>query len=343
MRPTSHAYLRLTRLRQVSVLLMLVVCADVATEEALAREVIPHRADFVLVLAAFLLGVAAMAMEVLDESIRRRLREDHKELEARRKAEQEAEQRRQERRARVERVLEGQDAPEMVFQPIVDIRTGKVAGYEALSRFPVGRPDEWFAEAGAVGLGAPLELKAIRRALSCIGALPGDSPYLSVNASPETLLSPGLQLLLATMEVDRVVVELTEHVSVTDYDAVKEVVERLRKRGLRLAVDDVGAGYSSLRHIAMLQPDIIKLDASFTQTLSSDGNERAMVGALVGLAQGIGARTVVEGVEDQETLDAARDLGADSAQGWHLGKPQPLEVLSLPAQRRPSRSTALQR
>ena len=341
MRHTSHAYLRLTRLRQLAVLLMLVVCSDVAAEAAFAREILPSRIDFVIVLAAFLLGVTAMAMEVLDESIRRRLREDHKELEARRQAEQQAEQRRAERRARVERVLEGQDAPEMVFQPIVDIATGAVSGYEALSRFPVGRPDEWFAEAGAVGLGLPLELKAIRRALTCIEALPGDSPYLSVNASPETLLSPGLQLLLSTMAVDRVVVELTEHVSVTDYDAVKEVVDRLRKRGLRLAVDDVGAGYSSLRHIAMLQPDIIKLDASFTKTLTSDGNEQAMVGALVGLAKGIGARTVVEGVEDQETLDAARELGADTAQGWHLGKPQRLELLSVPTQRRPARPAAL--
>ena len=105
MRPTSHAYLRLTRLRQLSVLLMLGVCADVATEVALDREVLPGRVDFAVVLVAFVLGVTAMAMEVLDESIRRRLREDHKELEARRAAEQEAEQRRSERRARVERVL----------------------------------------------------------------------------------------------------------------------------------------------------------------------------------------------------------------------------------------------
>jgi hypothetical protein len=145
MRLTASGRLRLDQLRRLAPVPVLLVCADIAAEETGLGDPLPRRADFVLVLVAIALGVAALLTEVLAESSRRRLAEDSAELAARRTAEELRIRERNDRRARVERVLEGADAPEMVFQPIVDLASGTVVGYEALSRFPLGRRDVWFA------------------------------------------------------------------------------------------------------------------------------------------------------------------------------------------------------
>jgi len=316
----------------------------VSSEQLTGNDLLPPIVDLQVCLLAAVLGLLSFVIQLLEGKARERERQEALALEARIHEERENLLKRSNRRLRVERVLEGHDSPEIVYQPIVDLRSGKVSGYEALSRFTVGRPDEWFALAAEVGLGVELELKAIRRALANLEDLPGEAPYLSVNASPATLVSPALDAFLSVKDLRRVVLELTEHDSVNDYDAVRDAVKRVRRLGARLAVDDVGAGYSSLRHISNLEPDIIKLDTSFTKTLSSDHTQRSMVKALVGLAQAVGARIVVEGIEDEATLDVARDLGVDAGQGWHLGKPKPLDQLDglavIPAQRRPKRVSA---
>ncbi len=232
-------------------------------------------------------------------------------------------------RARVARRIESLLAGpgwEVHVQPIVDLRSERMIGVEALSRFSVAPqrpPDEWFAEAASVGLGRELELAAVARALEKIPLLPPGT-YLSVNVSPETLCSPGLMATLRGHAFDRIVVELTEHASVEDYDLVEQVRRKLRTLGARLAVDDTGAGISSLQHVIRLRPDVIKLDRSMIANLEQDPVRRALTGALVELSGSLHAALVAEGIETREELAALRSLGVPYGQGFLLGRPEPL-------------------
>lgn len=230
-------------------------------------------------------------------------------------------ERRRRVRDRVGRVLR-HDRLRAVFQPIMRLDTGRVVGAEALTRFPAepSRPDLWFADAESVGLGTALELAAIAKAVAQLDALPPDT-YLSVNASPTTLCSPELHTVLADLDTHRLVVELTEHAPVDDYDDLAGAVHRLRGIGVRLAIDDVGAGFSSLTHVLRLAPDIVKLDIAITRGLHLDPARRGVARGLVSLARDIGATVVAEGVECQEELDVLLDLGVDAAQGYHLARP----------------------
>src|SRR5690606_9138391 len=124
---------------------------------------------------------------------------------------------------------------------------------------PTRRPDVWFSEAAESGLGVELELAAIQRGIGVLDALPEDT-HVSVNASPCAVLSSGLSEVFRQVPLHRVLLELTEHAHVEDYDALIDALEPLRRRGLRVAVDDAGAGYSNLKHILHLRPDFIKLD-----------------------------------------------------------------------------------
>jgi EAL domain-containing protein (putative c-di-GMP-specific phosphodiesterase class I) len=339
MTATSRADRWAVHSRRLMVLLLLAECADVFVQQASGVVVLPGAVDLQVCTAAFVAGLLSFALGITQARQRRRVRAEAAELAARVSQVREQDDTRRTRRVRIERIIEGQDSPAIVYQPIVNLQTGAVAGYEALSRFTVGRPDEWFAEAAEVGLGLQLELKAVRRALRHLSDLPGDRPYLSVNVSPETLMSVELRDLLLRQDVRRVVVELTEHVSISDYGTVRDALNVLRTVGVRLAVDDVGAGYASLRHIATLEPDIIKLDRSFTKDLTSDATERSMVIALVGVGHALGATIVAEGIEDEGGVNVARDLGVDAGQGWHLGMPQSLEDLQKAARKVPTQRT----
>src|SRR5207247_2304621 len=161
---------------------------------------------------------------------------------------------------RMWQVLKGRGLT-IVYQPILRLADRRVSGFEALSRFaavPLRGPDAWFAEAAEVGVLEELELTAIRAALPGLDAVPRDA-YLSINLSPATAVTPGLVDLMATVPGERVVLEITEHAAVEDYDALSEALRPLRAFGVRLAIDDVGAGFSSMRHILRLQPDLLKL------------------------------------------------------------------------------------
>ncbi|HET6916800.1 MAG TPA: EAL domain-containing protein [Acidimicrobiales bacterium] len=219
--------------------------------------------------------------------------------------------------------------PRIVYQPIVDVATREVVGYEALSRFDDGMPpDQWFAQASAVGLGVDLELSAVSNALECLPYLP-ETAYLSVNVSPDALYDPRLQSLVAGVSPGRVVVELTEHMPLADYSRCRGMVSSLRDAGARLAVDDAGAGYSSLRHIVDLGPDIIKLDQSLVRSVHLAPARRSVMSAFVSFARDLQATLVAEGVEELDEEHILRQWGLGFAQGWLYGRPVGLDVLRL--------------
>lgn len=215
--------------------------------------------------------------------------------------------------------------PQLAFQRIVTLADGAVEGYEALARFPAldgatMPPPVWFAAADACGLGRELELSALQAALRALPEVPAGR-YLTGNLSPATLVDPGLARLVDAVALDRFVLELTEHAQVSDYDHLAAVLAPLRRRGLRVAVDDAGAGYASLRHVLRLCPDIVKLDASLTRGIDSDPPRRVLTEALVRFAGAQGARVVAEGVGNDRERSTLRQLGVAAGQGYGLGRP----------------------
>ncbi|HQY34581.1 MAG TPA: EAL domain-containing protein [Actinotalea sp.] len=215
-----------------------------------------------------------------------------------------------------------------VYQPLYSLTTGRLLGVEALTRFDVDPhrpPDAWFAAATHAGLGVDLEIAAIAAALRHAQSLPADVE-LSVNASPATLDDPRLAEMARAAGGRQIVVEITEHAVVEDYEGLLDKVGALRALGVKIAVDDAGAGISSLRHIVQLAPDIIKLDISLTQDLSASPLRRALAGSLIEFADQTGAQLLVEGIEEIDDLVAWTHLGAHAAQGFLLGRPSALPV-----------------
>lgn len=240
-------------------------------------------------------------------------------------------------REEVERVVAGEGLA-MVLQPIVRLEDMKVVGAEALARFhaPAERPDRWFARAARLGLGTELEMTAVRAALRLLPDLPADV-YLSVNVSPETVCARELRDVLAGVDARRVVVEITEHSSVSRYDQLIGELAELRELGARVAVDDAGAGYSSFRHILALRPDLIKLDSGVVRGVDGDRARETLVGALASFAESLGATVVAEGVETAGELDTLVRAGVGCGQGFYLARPGalPLPVIQV----RPLRAT----
>jgi len=150
---------------------------------------------------------------------------------------------------------------------------------------------------------------------------------LAVNVSPLLLAAGAVSTLLQSVPPERVVVELTEHIAIQDYCALSQMVEQLRANGARLAVDDTGAGISSLAHILSLRPDIIKLDRFLVSGVDTDPARRALAVALVGFASEIGAGVVAEGIETEGELNTLRALGIVLGQGFFLGRPCPVSTL----------------
>jgi EAL domain-containing protein (putative c-di-GMP-specific phosphodiesterase class I)/FixJ family two-component response regulator len=246
------------------------------------------------------------------------------ELEARDARDRRLSEERRTRRARIERVLRDESLA-IVFQPIVDLGSARLVGLEALARFdcePRRPPSEWFAEAAEVGLGAELELAAMRAALRRMEHLPA-AAFMSVNVSA-VVMGSDLDGLLASAQGSRLVLELTEHTRIDDYARLLASMDGHRRHGVRIAVDDTGAGHAGLRHILTLRPDIIKLDNDLARDIDTDPARRALSGALVKFADEIGAVVVAEGIETQEELETLRALAVPWGQGYHLGRPGPL-------------------
>jgi EAL domain-containing protein (putative c-di-GMP-specific phosphodiesterase class I) len=235
---------------------------------------------------------------------------------------------RAEKTERIQSILRS-DGPSIVYQPIFLLQDNALVGAESLSRFPSEPkrgPDQWFAEAGEVGLEIELELKAIGNAL--LGYRPiflQDALYLGLNSSPHTIISGRFFDLLEGLAPERVVLEITEHDHVDDYAELRRALAPLRARGVKLAVDDAGSGYASMRHILNLQPDVIKLDVSLTRGIDADKMRRALASALIEFAQQTSCQIVAEGIETKPELETLRNLGVHAAQGYYLSKPLPIE------------------
>jgi EAL domain-containing protein (putative c-di-GMP-specific phosphodiesterase class I) len=215
----------------------------------------------------------------------------------------------------------------ILYQPIFHMGQRTIAGFESLSRFaaaPERSPDVWFNEASKVDMGIALEIKAIRAALEGLPLLPDDI-YISINVSPETILSGELNDVLQGAPLHRLVLEVTEHELIDRYDDMKAALRSLRKDGLRIAVDDAGAGYASFRHILNLAPDIIKLDMSLTRNIDSDRPRRALAAAFIHFSEETGSTIVAEGVETDPEFHALQNLGITKAQGFLLGRPMTID------------------
>jgi EAL domain-containing protein (putative c-di-GMP-specific phosphodiesterase class I) len=241
------------------------------------------------------------------------------------------------KRADVERALVDDGAFRMAFQPLVALSNRWIVGYEALARFVDGRvPNLWFEDAHSVGLGVELEMRALARSLGCAAHRRGY--YIAVNLSPATLTSGTLANWLANAEVENanIVLELTEHAVVSDYDAMREAFDRIHRRGLRIAIDDVGSGFATLRHVVDLRPDIIKLDRSLVSYLDEDPARYSLTASLVQFASATGCAVVAEGIERPEELEVCRTIGVQFGQGFLFGRPG-----ELPSTFPPARSPAV--
>lgn len=235
---------------------------------------------------------------------------------------------RQGKMERLNTVIEG-GGPTIVFQPIVRLEDKALIGVEALSRFnflPQRTPDVWFAEAHAVGMGPALELTAASKAIAEAGPLP-EPFFLSLNLSAQTLSDPGFADVLSAYDPQRLVIEITEHDPVHDYAAISKALAPLRAQGVRVAIDDAGAGYSSMRHVLTIRPDIIKFDVSLTRDINKDPARQAMVAALCEFARRTETKVVAEGVETAEEDAALKELRVEMAQGYKFGRPQELSAL----------------
>ena len=211
----------------------------------------------------------------------------------------------------------------MVFQPIADLFTNDIVGAEALARFatePYRPPNEWFADADDLGRGAELEVAAIAAALGSLDQLPSTT-FLAINASPATVVNAEFAALLASHPAERLVVELTEHTRVDDYDLLLSALDMLRRRGVRIAVDDTGAGYASFQHLLRLRPDILKLDTTLTRGIDRDPVRRSLAAALATFATEIQATIIAEGIETSSELAALQRIGIPWGQGYHLARP----------------------
>lgn len=228
-----------------------------------------------------------------------------------------------EKRERIEQVLADPTGLDMAFQPIWQFGQQRPIGFECLARFdaePARTPDKWFNEAAEVGQGPALELAAIRVALDAGCRLPG-AAYIAVNASPATVLEPDFMRVFDAYPSERIVLEITEHARVSEYAQLIEELQSVRASGIRLAIDDAGAGYASLQHIIQLQPDIIKLDMSLTRHIDTNPARRALAAALIYFARETNCQIVAEGIETTGELEALRQLGITKGQGYFLGRP----------------------
>jgi len=229
------------------------------------------------------------------------------------------------RRARVAEVIGDPGAITSVFQPIVRLDDVAVQGHEVLSRVlrePRRGPDQWIGEAHQVGLGLEIEAACIRRACGHRGAMPPGT-YMSVNMSPQLILSGLVEDLLPEGRLDWLMIEITEHEQVRDYAHLAERLAGVRARGAGVAVDDLGAGHSTLRHLMRLSPDVAKLDRSLIQDIDADPAKQALVRSMTAFSREMGCRLVAEGVETLAELEVLRGIGVEFAQGYLFRRPAP--------------------
>ena len=226
----------------------------------------------------------------------------------------------------------GQGEPRAHLQPIVDLRTGLLAGYEVLARLQreCGKtllPPDFLPQIEDAGL-CDFLTAALLSEVFAARNLP-DNVGISVNVSPLQLRNSVFGTLVsdiaheAGFRLSRLTVEVTESALLEDLDTAKRVLQDLKDLGVRLALDDFGTGHSSLTLLHALPFDELKIDQSFVRSMATRRESRKIVAAVVGLGKSLGLNTVAEGVEDQSQVELLNALGCDLGQGWYFGKPVP--------------------
>jgi EAL domain-containing protein (putative c-di-GMP-specific phosphodiesterase class I) len=212
-----------------------------------------------------------------------------------------------------------------VFQPIVDMESRSVTGYEALTRFGDEPPHDVFARAAAIGLGVELELACLRSSLEAGAGLPATS-WLSLNVSPELVTNRSSLRDLIEHNGRDLIFEITERMPITDYEGMRKAIESLGP-SVQLAIDDAGAGYASLRHIIELRPTVVKLDIGLIRGVDADPARQAMVAGMVHFANEVGCTLVAEGVETVDEAQTLTELGVRMGQGFLFAHPAPVAEL----------------
>ena len=222
--------------------------------------------------------------------------------------------------------------PDIVYQPIIDLEARargdhRVVGYEALARFGSQSPPEWFDAASRLGMRLDLELVCISRAIRDF-APPEGHALLAVNLTDRTLHTSRLGDAIKDIEPTRLVLELSETASIKSYEETRLVIEALAVRGVRMAVDDVGASDVDLWHMIRLGAHMIKIDMSLVRELRDSPRNRALIKAIAAMADELGTILVAEGVETEEEHIVLREMGVGYGQGYLYGRPLPMGGVS---------------
>lgn len=230
----------------------------------------------------------------------------------------------------------------LVYQPVIDLRTGRVRRVEALARWPqelqpTVTPDVFVPLAERLGRIAQLTTHVLDLALAEVAA--GLDVPVSVNISPHDVINGDLptlvlnQLAAYRLEPEVLMLELTEHAAL---EARTDVLRALAEAGVAISVDDFGRGWSSLETLKLLPASDLKLDRSYVERVSEDPTDAALVRAAVDLGHALGMEVVAEGIEDAVVLESVRALGCDLAQGYHLARPMDATTLRGWLEQRPS-------
>jgi EAL domain-containing protein (putative c-di-GMP-specific phosphodiesterase class I)/DNA-binding NarL/FixJ family response regulator len=208
-----------------------------------------------------------------------------------------------------------------VFQPIVELESGRILGHEALTRFADGeRPERRFADAEALGLGVELEMACLGVALEHARGLPGEG-WLSLNVSPDVVLASDVLQEVVGHADQPIVLEITEHLPVNDYGLFRSAIDRIGG-DVRFAIDDAGAGFSSFRHIVELKPDFVKLDIGLVRAIDTDPVRQALVSGMDYFALKTNCTLIAEGIETDAEKETLRSLAVELGQGYLLGRPE---------------------
>jgi EAL domain-containing protein (putative c-di-GMP-specific phosphodiesterase class I) len=230
------------------------------------------------------------------------------------------------------------DALVPVFQPLVDLRTGGIFGFEVLARWdhPVHGlilPSNFIPMAEENGLIGQLTQQTLVRSLACCAAILPPGVTLAVNVSPIQLQYNSLpsQIQSAAEEtnfnLNKLTIEVTESALVRNLDVAVRIARELRDLGCRLALDDFGTGYSSLKHLASLPFTDLKIDRSFVHAMAGEPGAEKIVAAVIRLGHSLSLTTIAEGIETEEQAAIVTGLGCDVGQGWLLGRPVREEVV----------------
>ena len=227
-------------------------------------------------------------------------------------------------REAIESACSNLDAITPVFLPVVELKERAVRGYELLARFsggPAAPPGMWFESAAKLGLTAPLERRIMRSGFATADALP-EGAFVAINITAEALVSPQIQQLFEQRErYDNIMLEVSE--ADTQQPGVAEALKAFRAGGGRLAVDDIGSGFSNLRDVLLLKPDMLKVDRAIVRGVERDAIKSAIIEGLGRMASRLGIPLLAEGIETREGLAELERLEVPLGQGYLFGEPSP--------------------